>query len=524
MEVEESETDANSPEDKTSEPEPPPEDAPEILLDSIEEPDVPPICPFVTIDSNTTVVDESEEFPEPVEPLERLAWEPEPETKRSFANLYVSECYKYGVTPLSYITELLTAVDSSPDEPVEIDLNRFGCSNLQVQIIFDCLYQACPGQLRLLDVSHNLLMDASLAVSLANLLQASQTIVDLNLSNSNMDHEVMSILSRALSSSSVQKLGMAHCHLSDGSGELLFQELVLSDCIREVDVSWNRLEHRSGVAIGTFLAGNASCEKLNLEGNYLYLEKQCIVPMLKELCKNVTLKQLNLAWNGLHGSLFGQTLHKALTSCGLEVLNLEMNSMRSDEADSLIKALRKSESLKEIHIGGNFFTEVELKDLVKAFGRNQSIKHLSLGKYQFISKVAGRLAKRCMTRDDSKSVLFQGILLANPPRPVDLHEMLLDRCRFLGFKPKRKKRKRNLGHFMLQLQKLENLLLTRDDFVAQVKKFRIKLDQNLLRALMDAFADRKLVDCGAMATKYLTKYPTEPPPVKRKKAKKKKKK
>lgn len=128
-----------------------------------------------------------------------------------------------------------------------------------------------------------------------------------------------------------------------------------------------------------------------------------------------------------------------------------------------------------------------------------------------------------MNRDPSKTISYQGVLMANPPRPVDVPEMLLDRCRFLGFKPKKKKLKRDLGHLMLQLQQLESAPLERDAFVATVKKFRIKLDRPLLEALMDAFpTGKRQVDGAAMAVKYLGKYPTEPPPPKVKKAKKKK--
>lgn len=127
-----------------------------------------------------------------------------------------------------------------------------------------------------------------------------------------------------------------------------------------------------------------------------------------------------------------------------------------------------------------------------------------------------------MTRDPSKLITFQGILLANPPRPVDFPEMLLDHCRFLGFKPKKKNNKRNLGHLMLQLRSLEEPLMPPKDFQAAVKKFRIKLDKSLMGTLMDTFSERRLVDTGAMATKYLQKYPTEPPPIEEKKKTKKK--
>ncbi|XP_058448525.1 uncharacterized protein LOC131428511 [Malaya genurostris] len=496
-----------------------------------EEDDDPPdegnvvhLCPYRAFCSQSTIVDESEEFPEPVDPEQRLVDVEEPERKRSFEQFYLAECHKYGVTPLNYMRKIFEQVDQNAVESVEIDLNRFGCSNLQVQIILDCLAQACPDRLHRIVLDDNQLMNVPLAVSLANLLQETQKICVLSLVHCHLnDDEVVFTLAEALPTSSVQWLNLSRCQLSDRAGVALFRALTLSDCIRTVDVSWNRLEHSSGVAAGRFLAENTAVLELNLEGNHLYLENECIVPFLEQLAQNVTLKKLNLAWNALRGVLFAEKLRRAIIKSGLEVINLEMNYLRSVEAENLLTVFRKCELLKEIYLGGNFFSVDELKDLVKAFGENPNMKILSLGTYQFVDKVTGRLSKRFMKRDPSKLIIFQGILLANPPRPVDFPEMLLDRCRYLGFKPKKKKRKRDLGHLMLQFQLLEDPLLSRDDFKLNLKKFRLKLDKSLLQTLMETFADRKLVDTATMAAKYLEKYPTEPPPEKKKKARKGKK-
>ncbi|XP_055551620.1 uncharacterized protein LOC129733988 [Wyeomyia smithii] len=480
------------------------------------------LCPFRGVSSKSTIVDESEEFPEPVDPFGHLVEEDEPsdQKKCSYLRLYLDECRKYGVTPLGYVCGILLKLDEGIEGMMEVDLNRFGCSNLQVQIVLDCLAQACPDRLTALNLDHNLLMNCALTLSVAGFLQASRSIIELSLTNCSLsDVEAVKVLAEALSTSSVQRLNLANCQLGDAGGAALFRGMTLSDSIQVIDVSWNRLEHEAGFAAGQFLAGNTTLQELILKGNRLYLEKECIVPFLKELTKNETLKKLNLAWNALQGASFAQALYKALNGSAVGVINLEMNCFRSEEAMALLKVFRKCETLREIYLGGNFFAVDEIKELVKAFAKNPGLKVLSLGEYQFVSKVTARLSKRFMNRDTSKQITFGGILLANPPAPVDVPEMLLDRCRFLGFKPKKKKRKKDLGHLMLQLQHLDEPLLTREDFTAAVKKFRIKLDKSLMGSLMDAFADRKLVDIGAMASKYLEKYPTEPPPVKQKKKK-----
>lgn len=81
------------------------------------------ICPFRGADSQSTIVDESEEFPEPVDPRKRLAEDRERDRKRSFVELYLTECRKYGVTPLGYVRDVLGRVDAGLPEVVQVDLN-----------------------------------------------------------------------------------------------------------------------------------------------------------------------------------------------------------------------------------------------------------------------------------------------------------------------------------------------------------------------------------------------------------------
>lgn len=59
---------------------------------------------------------------------------------------------------------------------------------------------------------------------------------------------------------------------------------------------------------------------------HLILFADSIVPLLTGLSKNVCLRRLGLAWNGLIGEQFAKNLRKALAKNKLiEELNLEFN-------------------------------------------------------------------------------------------------------------------------------------------------------------------------------------------------------
>ena len=120
----------------------PPESPPDVTESEESPPDVPfrlRICPVRGADSQSTIVDESEAFPEPVDPWKRLAEDPERDRKRSFVELYLTECRKYGVTALGYVREILGRVDASLPEVVEVDLNVscviFGLGAVQMLIL-----------------------------------------------------------------------------------------------------------------------------------------------------------------------------------------------------------------------------------------------------------------------------------------------------------------------------------------------------------------------------------------------------
>ncbi|XP_035777884.1 uncharacterized protein LOC118458992 [Anopheles albimanus] len=479
-------------------------------------------CPF-RVDSKATIVDDSEEFTVSDEPLRKLGSDNDGLPRRlSAIEWYRLRSNTYGVTSFAAVERMLRSIEISHSALMEFDLNRCGYSNLQLQIALDALLRIRPTWVTVLDLSHNHSINPSLARYLGNVLQELQTIAYLSLSHCTLDDECVAILSDALSNSGISTLHAEHCHMSDMGGSVLFRALAYSDCIEKLFLGWNRLEIASGVAIGAFLATQrTTISELHLAGNLLYSE-QSGIPLLKGLAGNEAITHLDLSWNGFRGEEIARTLLKAVLQTKLMYLSLEHNLLATEEMPALVKLVAKSESLQELHLGGNYLTEDCSVDFIKAFTRSSSMVVLSLGLNYFITSRAAKLCQLCCKRNPQKTVIYRGVLLNNPPRPIDVQEMLLDRARFLASKPKKPKLKRDFGQLMLQLQALVSKVpsaqdqptVTRDEFAMAVKTFRIKLDRPLLEEMMDAFAvGRDHVNVAAMATKYLTKHPMTERPV-----------
>uniref|UniRef100_A0A182SKX3 Uncharacterized protein n=1 Tax=Anopheles maculatus TaxID=74869 RepID=A0A182SKX3_9DIPT len=474
------------------------------------------VCPY-RVSSQSSVVDDAEEFAvleDPCSRLDSFVAEAEPET---IFEWYRLQSFTFGATTFRVVEELLTSVEQNPSSAnVELDLNRCGYTNLHVQIVLDGLLRTRPECLTRLDLCRNRLLNAPLARLLANVLEELQTIAQLSLSHNSINDECMGILSKALSNSGVHLFEATHCQVTDRGGSLLFSALAYSDCIEAVDVSWNHLHIASGQAIGRFLSTQKSLQELNLTGNQLYNEAQCICPLLLGTVGNETLQQLDLSWNGLRGEEFGRVLLKAIPQSSLKCLKLEHNLLTALELACIVRMMKKCEVLEQLWLGSNMFDDTVMVDLVRTFMRHPSLNVISLGSYQFIPQAVAKLCRLCKRKYPSKKIIYQGVIRANPARPVDVQEMLLERCRFLAQKPKKAKLKRDFGHLMLQLVAAEDKVLVREEFEQVVKRFRVKLDRSLLEALMDAFeVPKKLVDTGAMAVKYLTKHSTDPPIVKK---------
>lgn len=127
-------------------------------------------------------------------------------------------------------------------------------------------------------------------------------------------------------------------------------------------------------------------------------------------------------------------------------------------------------------------------------------------------------------RARGKTIIIGGVLNDYEIYGPDVNKLLFERARFLGMKPKKKKKKRDFGLFILQLSDQN---VTKQQFDELFKKYKLKmLDADFRKELAGRFKYKKeKISLTDMKEDYLRRYPdTCLPPPKKKKGKKGKKK
>jgi Ran GTPase-activating protein (RanGAP) involved in mRNA processing and transport len=347
----------------------------------------------------------------------------------------------------------------------------------------------------------------------------------LNLANCQIGVAAAFLLAEGLKTTqSLQRLDLTNCNLRDRGGQIILAALKETQTCITLRMARNRLATLTGQELGRFFKVNQSLEELDLGWNELF---ECVVPFLKGLLKNTSIRTLKMPWNALGGADFVAALcrllrkHPALTS-----LDLSNNLLGASEAETLAKCLKKAKTLEEIRLGRNQFDNNSILILAGVFSGSTTLKILDLGEDLYIEPATAKVIVKLKQKNPTANLIYKDRLYPNPPEPVDLKSIAINRCRYLAQKPKRKKLRRDIGHFMLQLEALEEPLLKQDAFLELLRNFKAKLDDRLIEFLVKQFMTKdkkaKRVNVHEMAEYYLERYPTEPPPPKPEKKKKKK--
>lgn len=333
---------------------------------------------------------------------------------------------------------------------------------------------------------------------------------------------------------SLKVLNLYNCDLLDEGGVFIFDAMIGNESIEDLNVGHNKLSRESAVSLMKFLQTNNTIKKLYLQWNSFYPQQESSIKICNGLQKNKSVEVLDLSWNGLIGEDFVKSLTFFIRrSKTLTYLNLSYNCLTQEDIQMIVNSVRPSKSLEEIYLGMNYFWEEDdILDAIKIFKNHLTLKKISFGQYTYVTKEVADAVRELNQEFPEKEVVYYNHMMPNPPDPIDFKAIVIDRSKFLAMKPKKKKMRKEMGHFMYQLLGTEKEFMAPDEFKDLLEAFKAKIDDDLKKHIGEVFTDKvqvgkrklKRVLIKEMAEYYLNRHPTEePPPPKPKKEKKKKK-
>ncbi|XP_044264808.1 uncharacterized protein LOC123011441 isoform X2 [Tribolium madens] len=320
----------------------------------------------------------------------------------------------------------------------------------------------------------------------------------------------------------LQELDLSYNSLGDKGLKILQPSLIENTSIKKLNISHNNLTEDSGMTLEAILLENKYLEELDLSWNGFYTG-----PGNKKLCnglaKNELIRWLNLSWNGIGTGPAMRPITKYLRKTQvLQFIDLSWNRITQRSLLLLRAALIRNKSLNGIKLGHNIYTPDEAYFLASLFSRVKNNNFTFLDMEDMCVNKDFLPLKRKFLREGRQ--ITHGHVLSNYEiYGPDINKLLFQRCRYLAMKPKKKKKKKDFGHFVLSLPDKN---VTPQDFQELLKKKKIKkIDKDLLNELMARFqVKNKKIDSNAMKAAYMKLYPDTVLPEEKKKKKKKKKK
>ncbi|XP_046468166.1 uncharacterized protein [Neodiprion pinetum] len=356
---------------------------------------------------------------------------------------------------------------------------------------------------------------------LNNLLLETEILSHVNLSGCRIGCEGIKCMLRGLTENwSLLELDLSNCQLKDEGFNLLAPVIEINQLLHTLNLSDNQLGSECAQTLQAMLAHNTHLLHLDLSWNGLFT-KEVSNGLFKGLVENQTLLSLNLSWNALGKEAvasLGTFLQQNQT-----LVSLDMSGNRFDEQAgvTVAKSLAKNVGLQEVYLGDNPLKSAGGLALIHALIPEQSpktqLRHVDL-KNIWVNKTVLPDLENIRTNRSWLRIKLGGIFSNHKLVGPDEKKIFFKRAIFEGMKPKKKKQRKDFGHFILSL---EDKLNSRDNFKELVKAFKIKLSETLIHALMTAFPGaNKKVDQAAMKALYLQQYPdttAPPPPVPKKK-------
>lgn len=275
-------------------------------------------------------------------------------------------------------------------------------------------------------------------------------ITSLSLSGCQIGANGASRLCDAISTNvSLKILDLSSCNIGNKGFEYVAFALSDNQGLESVNLSDNHLDATCSENLQDLLSHSEILTYLDLSYNSLYSTK-IWKALINGLKKNETLHSLNLSWTALDTECVPH-LYKLLSRSKI----IEKLDISENDAVPIAAALSKNSTLQELRLGNNPLRAQGALALVRAI-----TPHQSPGSILYLLDLENVWANKdvlheleAIQKDKPWVVVKLGGILSNYPLVgPNVRSILLKRANYEAMLPKRKRQRRNFGHFVLLLK------------------------------------------------------------------------
>nr|XP_014351344.1 PREDICTED: ribonuclease inhibitor-like [Latimeria chalumnae] len=271
------------------------------------------------------------------------------DTNSTVQTLQLNNCY---LTSAS--CEALSSFLSRNQSLIELNLDNNPIKDAGMRLICN----VSNNQLQKLS-SNNCYLTSICCEVLSSFLSRNQSLTELNLSNNPIRDAGMSLICN-VKNNQIQKLSLNSCSLTSGCCEALCSFLKQNQSLRDLDLSFNKIEDLGMSEICK--ADNNQLQKLSL--NSCSLTSGCCEALCSFLKQNQSLRELDLASNKIKDSGLSE-ICKADNN-QLQKLSLWGCGLTDRCCKDLASVLHTNQTLTELNLGWNALLDSGVREICAA--------------------------------------------------------------------------------------------------------------------------------------------------------------